>query len=143
VQFNNPQHALRWAYEALDRTGDLHAEATLLLSKCERALGQLHFSYIRVQFGREAGGFEMLGRHLAANFGAGQYRSRAIEQIIRAYCGERIGLREIRKSLNCGMLKAALLRNRGYDLLDAIHDQAMGILELELAGYFEKDVESV
>ena len=143
MQFNNPQHALRWAYEALDQRGDLHAEATLLLSKCERALGPLHFSYIRVQFGREAGGFEMLGRHLAANFGAGQHRSRAIEQIIMAYCGERIGLREIRKSLNSGMLKAASLRNRGYDLLDVIHEQAMEILNLELAEYFEKEVESV
>jgi len=60
-----------------------------------------------------------------------------------AYCGERIGLREIRKSLNSGMLKAASLRNRGYDLLDVIHEQAMEILNLELAEYFEKEVESV
>jgi hypothetical protein len=30
------------------------------------------------------------------------------------------------------MLKAASLRNRGYDALDLIHDQAMDILQREM-----------
>jgi hypothetical protein len=32
----------------------------------------------------------------------------------------------------CGMLKAASLRNGGYDLLDTIHTQAMDILHAEM-----------
>lgn len=159
MKFNNPQHALSWAYETSsrpivkissvnamrgsDRAGegsasdeltayDLHAQAALILSLCERVLSELHMAYVRVQFGREASGFDLLGRHLAANFGTGMHSRRAIEQIIRAYCGEKIGLRELRKSLSCGMLKAASLRNRGYDTLDLLHDQAMEILQREM-----------
>lgn len=152
MKFNNPQHALRWAYETLNRpmvrvndepSSDPHAEASLLLSKCERVLSSLHFAYISVQFGREASGFDLLVRYISANLGDRSSCIRGIEQIIRAYCGQKIGLREIRKSLNTGMLKAASMRNRGYDYLDAIHDQAMEILRRELAEYFEKDVESV
>lgn len=146
MKFSSPQQALRWIYETMNRpllpSHDSHAEATLLLSKCERVLPSLHFAYITVQFGREAGGFELLGRHIAANFGDGLHSRRGIETIIRAYCGEKIGLREIRKALNTGMLKAASMRNRGYDCLDVIHDQTMEILGRELAEYFEKEVES-
>lgn len=149
MQFNNPQQALRWAYETINRpivrvngepSDDLHAEAALLLSRCERVLPNLHFAYIRVQFGREAGGFDLLVRHISANFNAGTSCNRGIETIIRAYCGEKIGLRGIRKSLSTGMLKAASMRNRGYDCLDAIHEQAMEILGRELEEYFEKEI---
>ena len=56
----------------------------------------------------------------------------SIEQIVRAYCGEKIGLREIRKSMSCGMLKAVSYRNQAYDLLDAIHLQAMDRLREEM-----------
>ena len=74
----------------------------------------------------------MLTRHLAANFGTGVHSRRGIEQVIRAYCGEKIGLREIRKTMSCGTLKAAALRNGGYDVLDLIHAQAMDILDREM-----------
>ena len=158
MKFNDPQHALSWAYETISRpivkissinamrgpdkgesgangeltAHDLHAQAALILSLCKRILSDLHMAYINVQFGREASGFNLLSRHLAANFGTGIHNRRGIEQIIRAYCGQKIGLREIRKSMACGMLKAASLRNRGYDSLDLIHDQAMDILQREM-----------
>lgn len=158
MKFNNPRHALRWAYETIntpiikissvnamrgpDGAGgvpegeltpyDRHAQAALIVSLCERALPAVYMAYIRVQFGREAGGFHLLARHLAANFGTGLHSRRGIEQIIRAYCGEKIGLREIRKCMACGTLKAAALRNGGYDALDLIHVQTMDILEREM-----------
>jgi len=111
---------------------DYHAQAALILGLCARVLSPLHMAYLSVQFGREASGFDLLGRQLAANFGTGVHSRRGIEQIIRAYCGEKIGLREMRKSMACGMLKAASLRNRGYDVLDAIHAQAMDTLHREM-----------
>lgn len=167
MKFRNVQHALRWAYETsnrpivkissvnamrgADRAGesrpegeltahDLHAQAALVIALCERVLPRLHMAYVRLQFGREAGGLDLLVHHIAAGFGTGIHNRRGIQQIIRAYCGEKTGLREIRKSLACGMLKAATLRNRAYDALDAIHDQAMHTLgrEMELRGLLER-----
>jgi len=159
MKFRNPEHALRWAYETTNRpivkissvndmreasraggaggngeltAHDRHAQAALILSLCERTLPAPHMAYVRVQYGREASGFELLGRHLAANFGTGLHSRRSIEQIIRAYCGEKIGLREIRKSMSCGMLKAVSYRNQAYDALDAIHAQAMDRLSMEM-----------
>ncbi|MGH8685408.1 MAG: hypothetical protein ACREUM_08690, partial [Nitrosospira sp.] len=52
--------------------------------------------------------------------------------IIRAYCGEKIGLREIRKSMSCGMLKAVSYRNQAYDAMDVLHAQAMDRLRMEM-----------
>ena len=34
--------------------------------------------------------------------------------------------------MSCGTLKAAALRNGGYDVLDLIHAQAMDILDREM-----------
>jgi hypothetical protein len=158
VKFDNPQHALRWAYETTSRpivkissvhamrgpgggeTGadgeltayDRHAQAALILALCERVLPGLHMAYVKVQYGREASGFDLLVHHLAANFGTGMHSRRGTELIIRTYCGQKTGLRELRKSMSCGMLKAASLRNRGYDALDRIHDQAMDALQREM-----------
>jgi hypothetical protein len=158
MKFNDPQHALGWAYETCSRpivkissvnamrgtdgggegaNGELtaydrHAQAALILGLCERILPALHMAYVSVQFGREASGFDLLTRHLTANFGTGMHSRRGTEQIIRSYCGEKSGLRELRKSMACGMLKAASLRNRGYDALDMIHNQAMDILQKEM-----------
>lgn len=163
MRFNNPQSVLRWAYETthtpilrisppaftVRRVSnkqddfDRHAQAALIIARCERVLPQLQMDYVRVQFGREAAGFESLSRHLAANFPTGIYARRSIELIIRGYCGEKIGLREIRKVMACGMLKAASVRNHGYDQLDAIHSQAMGILELELKQWMDEETFSV
>lgn len=166
MKFRNVQHALRWAYETSnrpivkissvnamrgpDRAGepgadgeltvhDLHAQAALIIALCERALPRLHMAYVRLQFGREAGGIDLLAHHVAAGLGSGMHSRRGIQQIIRAYCGEKTGLREIRKSLACGMLKAASLRNRAYDTLDVIHDRAIHTLyhEMELRGLLE------
>ena len=94
MKFNDPQHALGWAYETCSRpivkissvnamrgtdgggegaNGELtaydrHAQAALILGLCERILPALHMAYISVQFGREASGFDLLVRHLTANF---------------------------------------------------------------------------
>ncbi|MDQ3186445.1 MAG: hypothetical protein M3Q16_08355, partial [Pseudomonadota bacterium] len=76
--------------------------------------------------------FDLLACHLAANFGTGLHSRRSIEQIIRAYCGEKIGLREIRKSMSCGMLRAVSYRNQAYDALDVIHAQAIDRLRMEM-----------
>ena len=159
MKFSNPEHALRWAYETSNRpivkissvncmrgperseggrskdemsAHDYHAQAALILGLCARILSPLHMAYVSVQFGREASGFDLLVRQLAANFGTGVHSRRGIEQIIRAYCGERIGLRELRKTMACGMLKAAGLRNQGYDILDTIHAQAIDMLQTEM-----------
>lgn len=159
MKFSSPERALRWAYETTNRpivkissvndmregnraggvagngeltAHDRHAQAALILSLCERVLPALHMAYVRTQFGREAGGFDLLVRHLAANFGTGLHGRRSIEQIIRAYCGEKIGLREIRKSMSCGMLKAVSYRNQAYDALDVLHAQAMDRLRMEM-----------
>lgn len=159
MKFSSPERALRWAYETASRpivkissvndmregnqaggaagngeltTHDRHAQAALILSLCERVLPALHMAYVRTQFGREAGGFDLLVCHLAANFGTGLHGRRSIEQIIRAYCGEKIGLREIRKSMSCGMLKAVSYRNQAYDVLDVLHAQAMDRLRMEM-----------
>jgi hypothetical protein len=144
MKFTNTTRALRWAYETAENpimkigtvsevsAGERNTQAALILSLCERVLPALHMAYVKVQFGREAAGFDLLTRHLAANFGGSVYSRRAIEQIIRAYCGEKIGLREIRKAMQCGTLKAAALRNQGYDALDLIHSQTMDILDREM-----------
>lgn len=154
--FKNPEHALRWAYETINRPivkissvnemredhgirasteltpHDRHAQAALILGLCERALSPLCMTYVRVQFGRDRSGFDLLARHLSANFGTGMHSRRGIEQVIRAYCGEKGGLREIKRTMSCGTLKAASIRNQGYDVLDAIHDQAMSVLRDEM-----------
>lgn len=169
MEFSNPEHALRWSYETSNRpivkissvhamrgperidgaassdeltVHDYHAQAALILGLCERVLSSLHMAYVKVQFGREASGFDLLARHLAASFGTGVHSRRGIEQIIRSYCGEKIGLRELRKSMACGMLKAASLRNGGYDVLDTIHTRAMDILyrEMERRGLLRNPV---
>jgi hypothetical protein len=155
MQFSSPEHALRWSYEISNRpivkvssingmrgpesaiteeitSHDQHAQAALIIGMCERILSPLHMAYVRVQFGRENGGFDLLGRHLVGGFGTGLHSRRGIEQIIRAYCGEKIGLRELKKSMSCGMLKAASLRSRGYDMLDSLHAQAMDTISQEM-----------
>ncbi len=172
MKFRNVQHALRWAYETSNRpivkissvnamrgpnragepgadgeltVHDLHAQAALIIALCERVLPRLHMAYVRLQFGREAGGIDLLAHHVAAGFGSGMHGRRGIQQIIRAYCGEKTGLREIRKSLACGMLKAASLRNRAYDTLDVIHDRVIHTLnyEMELRGLLENRVPEI
>jgi hypothetical protein len=155
MQFHSAEQALRWAYETSSRPivkvasinamrgaekpsndeltpYDRHAQAAMILGLCERVLPDLHMAYVRVQFGREAGGFELLARHIAANFGAGLHSRRAIEKIIRAYCGEKIGIREIKTLLQCRTLKAVSLRNRAFDALDVIHAQAMDYVWREM-----------
>lgn len=151
MQHHSPESTLRWCYETINRPivkissinemrednsvrpstdltpHDHHAEAALILGLCERVLSELHMAYVRAQFGRDNSGFDLLGRHLAGVFGTGLHSRRGIEKIIRLYCGEKGGLREIKRSMSCGMLKAAVLRNRGFDALDAIHAQAMSI----------------
>ena len=157
MQFNDAESALRFAFEMTNRPivkissinamrgaetrsnaeltpYDRHAQAAMILSLCERVLPDLHMAYIRVQFGREASGFELLARHIAANFGTGLHPRRGIEQIIRSYCGERGGLREIKRKLGCGTLKAASLRERGFDALDRLHAQTMDAVWREMQG---------
>jgi hypothetical protein len=155
--FSSPQHALRWAYETSDRPiikgssvnrmrgeekpssdeitcHDQHAQAALILGLCERVLPTLHMVYVEIQFGRDVHSIDLMERHLAASFGSGLHSRRAMRLIIRSYCGEKCGLREIRKALACGTLKAANLRNIGYDALDLIHAQAMERLDESMRG---------
>jgi hypothetical protein len=138
MRFSSPHQALRWAYETSNKpvghsiSHDTQAQAAMILSMCERVLPALHMAYIRVQFGRNGEGFALLAHHISANAGAGIHSRRTIEKIIRAYCGERVGLREIRKSMNCGMLKAVSYRNQAYDMLDSIHLQSMDRLREEM-----------
>ncbi|SHL42264.1 hypothetical protein SAMN05216428_102355 [Nitrosospira sp. Nsp11] len=155
--FRSPEHALKWAYETTSRpivkissvnamrgasgsnndeltAHDKHAQAAFILALCERVLTSLHMAYVQAQFGRDRSGFDLLVRHMATNFGTGIHSRRGIEQIIRSYCGEKGGLREIKKSMSTGLLKAASFRNRGYDALDAIHAQAMSVLWDEMQG---------
>ena len=158
MKFNNPRHALRWAYETTntpiikissvnamrgpDSAGgpaegeltayDRHAQAALILesmrARTARAASGLRPRPVRPGSRRI--------RHADAppcrKFWHRGAQPAWIEQIIRAYCGEKIGLREIRKSMSCGTLKAAALRNGGYDVLDLIHAQAMDILDREM-----------
>ncbi|ODT75474.1 MAG: hypothetical protein ABS69_10690 [Nitrosomonadales bacterium SCN 54-20] len=155
MQFHNAEQAIRWAYEISSRPivktssintmrgaetrsnaeltpYDQHAQAAMILSLCERVLPDLHMAYVKVQFGRERSGFEMLSKHIAAQFGTGLHSRRGIEQIIRSYCGEKGGLREIKRMMQCGTLKAAYLRERGFDALDRLHVQTMDAVWREM-----------
>lgn len=157
MQFRDAESALRFAFEMTNRPivkissinamrgaetrsnteltpYDRHAQAAMILSLCERVLSPLHMAYVNVQYGRDGSGFDLLVRHIAANFGTGLHSRRGIEQIIRSYCGERGGLREIKRKLGCGTLKAVSLRNRAFDALDVIHAQAMDYVWREMQG---------
>lgn len=157
MQFRDAESALRFAFEMSSRPVvkissinamrgaetrssseltpyDRHAQAAMILSLCGRVLSPLHIAYVKVQYGRDASGFDLLIRHLTANFGTGIHNRRGIEQIIRSYCGEKGGLREIKRKMGCGTLKAVDYRNRGYDALDAIHAQAMDAVWREIHG---------
>jgi len=163
MKFRSPEHALTWAYETINRPivklssvndmrekgksgtndemtpHDRHAQAAMILAMCERVLPTLHMAYVQVQFGRDGTGFSIMSYYLAGTFGTGLHSRRAIELMIRSYCGDRVGLREIKKTMSCGMLKAVSIRNRAYDALDAIHAQTMDRLaaEMECAGLRE------
>lgn len=156
LQFRNAEHALRWAFEVSSKpivkissinkmrgsdqtsceevtTHDQHAQAALIIGLCERVLNPVQMAYVRIQFGRENSGMELMERHLAAYFGTGMYNRRAIQAIILAYCNSgKMGIRDIKKILSCGMLKAAVFRNRGYDFLDSVHSQAIDTISLEM-----------
>lgn len=105
-----------------------HAAAAAFIMRCERKLIPLHMAYVRLQFGRDAVNMGLLVEYLAGCLGTGIHHRRTIEKILRAYCGEKIGLREIRKSMACGMLKAVTCRNRAYDEMDRLHTGAMEAL---------------
>ena len=134
MKFTSPEQALKWAYKTAKKPdANEHLErACSIFEICENSLTPLQLDYVKAQFGSQKGVSDTMALHLTANFGIGIYSRKSIDQIIRAYCGEKIGLREIRKSLQCGMLKAVSLRNRAYDALDAIHAQAMDRLSMEM-----------
>lgn len=145
MRFTSAETALRWAYEVAARpimaqtalrdcahaaedrldVHELYAQAIAILRLTEITLTPIQLAYVQAQFGREAQGVIDLIRLLCETYWYSEYSRRSIEKIVRAYCGEKIGLREIRRSLACGMLKAVSLRNSVYDALDVIHDQAM------------------
>jgi hypothetical protein len=140
-----PEHVLQAAYEALNRPvvascchsqqcrsthrgmtpHELHAEAAGLIYWCERNLTPLQMAYVQVRYGRDGSGFDLLEYYVAIALGTGLYPRKGVESLIRAYCGDKIGLREIRKAMSCGMLKAMTYRTRAYDALDKIHWQVM------------------
>src|SRR5687768_15996275 len=149
MRFASPQHALRWAYETTTRpiintswvsitdkfllandeltAHDCHAQAALILSLMGRVLSPLHVAYVDMQYGRNGAGLSLLMRYVAATMGTGVYRKRAIDQLVRAYCGQKIGIREIRKSLECGTTKAAAVRDKVYACLDNLEAHSMAV----------------
>jgi hypothetical protein len=151
--FRSPGHALRWAYETTNRPivktssingmrgasghgeltpQDRHAQAALIMTLCDRVLSPLHIAYIKAQFGRDSSGFDILVNHLAAHFGTGLHNRRAIEQIIRGYCGDKLVLADLKSGMRVGYLQAVMLRSKGYGALDKINSQAMGALWREM-----------
>jgi hypothetical protein len=153
MQFRNPGHALRWAFQVINEPivkvssinkmrgpsghgemtpHDRHAQAALIIGLCERVLSPLHFAYVKVQFGKDCTGMDILARHIAGCFGTGLHSRRGIEQIIRGYCGDRVTLSDLKISMRVGHIQAAALRNKGYYVLDSIHAQFMTSLWREM-----------
>jgi hypothetical protein len=153
MQFRNPGHALRWAFQVINEPivkvssinkmrgpsgygeltpQDRHAQAALIMSLCERVLSSLHMAYVKAQFGRDGSGMDILVYHMAAYFGTGMHSRRGLEQIIRGYCGDRVALSDLKSSMRVGHIQAAALRKRGYDALDTINSQAMSALWREM-----------
>jgi len=58
--------------------------------------------------------------------------------LLQMYAGQKIGLRELRKSMGVGMLKCASTRNQVFDSLDLIHDRAMGKVAAALVDYIQE-----
>ncbi len=151
MKFATPEQALRWAYEtqasgSFASTGRAVSsvpskdsftvrimQAQSILFMCEKDLSILHAAYVKVQFGREGCTLGILTEHIRNAEPVKGINRRSIEVIIRSYCGDRIGMREIRRSLNCGMLKASMTRNIIFDLLDAVHSNAMDKVRTLLA----------
>ena len=146
MKFPTAEQALRWAYETQakgnstacsslgagrcptsldDRVNDKLMQAQSILFMCERELTTLHAAYIKVQFGREVEGMETLNSYVRNFDNLKGVKRRSIDVIICAYCGERIGMQAMRRSLNCGMLKATNIRNSVYEILDGVHTDAM------------------
>jgi hypothetical protein len=153
MQFRNPGHALRWAFQVINEPivkvssinkmrgpsghgeltpQDRHAQAALIMSLCERVLSSLHMAYVKVQFGKDLSGMDILAHHLARQFGTGVHSRRAIEQIIRGYCGDRLVLSELKREMKARYPNAVASRNKGYDALDALNSYVMGVLWREM-----------
>jgi hypothetical protein len=141
------EDTLRWAYEHRSKpimcasvvekiTGvfnglsayDRHVQAVSIIDLCRRHMPPMRMAYIDLMFGRESSSLEMLVDHLVG-ISNNESTRRGICLIVRSYCGEKIGLREIRKTLGCGMLKAASTRNQIYDVLDNLHIEVVKDLE--------------
>lgn len=153
MQFRNPGHALRWAFQVINEPivkvssinkmrgpsghgeltpQDRHAQAALIMSLCERVLSSLHMAYVKVQFGKDLSGMDILARYLAGQFGTGLHSRRAIEQIIRGHCGEGLVLSELKSAMRIGYLHAVAVRKKGYAALDRINSEAMSALWREM-----------
>jgi hypothetical protein len=107
---------------------DRHAQAALVIRNCERALPALHMAYIRLRFGSDPSGYELLVPYVSAKWGACICSRETIETIIKDYCWDEIGFREIRKSIARGKRTASSCRNKAYDALDKLDFEAMNIL---------------
>lgn len=159
MKFNSVNQALRYAYEATSKPicpGSLpstvprvqrmnealylqekYMEALTIIRKAENGLPEVNRALLRLLYqGINSQDLQILVyQHLKVD------NHRAAELIIRAYCGDkRVGLRELRRSLGCGMLKAVSLRNRCYDALDVIFGQSERTLKMVLADYLKVDV---
>jgi hypothetical protein len=153
MQFRNPGHALRWAFQVMNgdivkvssinkmrgpsgygelTPQDRHAQAALIMSLCERVLSTLHMAYVKVQFGKDSAGLDILASYIAGQFGTGMHSRRAIYQIIRGYCGDKVTLNDLRASMRVGHIQASATRNKGYYALDTIHGQVMTSLWREM-----------
>ena len=153
MQFRNPGHALRWAFQVINEPivkvssinkmrgpsgfgelspQDRHAQAALIMSLSERVLSPLHFAYIKLQFGRDMSGMSFLALYLAGQFGTGLHSRRGIEQIIRGYCGDELTLSDLKSSMRVGYIQALALRKKGFAAMSKIHFEAIGALWREM-----------
>ncbi|HCA27553.1 MAG TPA: hypothetical protein DEP05_07955 [Betaproteobacteria bacterium] len=151
--FRNAEHALRWAYltrampivartqlSALAYGGsqggatglngyERHAQAALIFSLAERVLNPLENAYLTVQYGRDSAGIDALVAYLVGQLGSGAYYRRGVAKLVRAYCGERIGISAIRYDLACRKTTALDLRKQAFDMLDVLHHKTIAVLE--------------
>jgi len=151
--FRSAEHALRWAYltrampivartqlTALAHGGtqtrttglsgyERHAQAALIFSLAERVLNPLENAYLTVQYGRDSAGLDAVVTYLVGRLGSGAYYRRGVAKLVRAYCGERIGISAIRYDLACRKATALDLRRQAFDIMDALHYKTIAVLE--------------
>lgn len=103
-----------------------HAEAAGLIRWCEHNLSPLQMAYVRIYYGGDERGLELLEHYMEAALAPWRYGREGIRTLIRGYASEgKVGLREIRRDIGCGIMKAIAYRTLTYGILDDLHVQVM------------------